>query len=67
MTDKKKVEFAPGCFDTFDGTQDELAELMAHITELVESGQLATEFEELFDEDEIGEIEIRNRQSRTLQ
>ena len=34
MTDSKKtleVRFAPGCFDQFDGTQEELDELMAEI------------------------------------
>jgi hypothetical protein len=33
MTDKKelKVEFAPGCFDHFDGTQEELDGLLAEI------------------------------------
>ena len=32
MNDEKKpikIIFAPGCFDTFEGTQDELNELMA--------------------------------------
>lgn len=36
MTDSKKpleVKFAPGCFDTFDGTQEELDALMAEIQE----------------------------------
>ena len=36
MTDTKtpiEVIFAPGCFDTFDGTQEELDELMAEIQE----------------------------------
>ena len=28
-----KVVFAPGCFDSFEGTQEELDELMAEITE----------------------------------
>ena len=34
MTDSKKtleVRFAPGCFDQFDGTQEELDALMAEI------------------------------------
>ena len=26
-----KIEFAPGCFDQFDGSQEELNELMAEI------------------------------------
>lgn len=42
MTDKKlKVEFAPGCFDHFDGTQEELDELMADIMRMVETGELS--------------------------
>jgi hypothetical protein len=28
-----KVVFAPGCFDSFEGTQEELDSLMAEITE----------------------------------
>ena len=34
-----KIEFAPGCFDSFDGTQEELDELMASIKEMFASGQ----------------------------
>jgi hypothetical protein len=43
MTDTPKtikVEFAPGCFDNFDGTQEELDALVAEITQLAQSGQL---------------------------
>lgn len=41
MTDKKiKIEFAPGCFDNFDGTQEELDELMAEIVRMAESGEI---------------------------
>lgn len=40
-TDKDtKIEFAPGCFDDFEGTQEELAELMAHIRTMVANGTL---------------------------
>ena len=40
MEDKKlKVEFAPGCFDSFEGTQEELDELMTEIQRLVDSGE----------------------------
>ena len=39
--DKKfKVEFAPGCFDNFEGTQEELNEFIAEITRMAESGEL---------------------------
>jgi hypothetical protein len=42
MTEKKKPEivFAPGCFDNFDGTQEELDELVAEINRLVDSGDI---------------------------
>ena len=30
----KKVEFAPGCFDQFDGTQEELDAMIAEIQEM---------------------------------
>lgn len=43
MTDKDKtpeIVFAPGCFDNFDGTQEELDEMIAEIQRLVESGEL---------------------------
>lgn len=29
-----KIEFAPGCFDNFEGTQEELDELVAEIQEM---------------------------------
>jgi len=43
MTKNKKVtvEFAPGAFDHFDGTQEELDELVAEIQKLADSGELA--------------------------
>jgi hypothetical protein len=43
MTDKfekPQVVFSPGCFDHFEGTQEELDELMAEIHRLVDSGEL---------------------------
>lgn len=55
--DKKiTVEFAPGAFDAFEGTQEELDEMIAEITRLVESGELLEQsqdidIDELFDED----------------
>lgn len=39
--DKKlKVIFAPGCFDSFDGTQEELNDLIAQINAMAEDGSL---------------------------
>lgn len=42
MMSKKKptVQFAPGCFDNFEGTEEELAELVAEIHRLVDSGEI---------------------------
>lgn len=39
MTDKKplKIEFAPGCFDHFEGTQEELDKMIKEITTMFET------------------------------
>ncbi len=34
-----KIEFAPGCFDHFDGSQEELDELITQIKEMFASGE----------------------------
>lgn len=72
-----KIEFAPGAFDNFDGTQEELDEMVAEIQRMVDSGEIAEnsrelteeEFDELPDEVKIQIIEsldgIDNK--RTLQ
>jgi hypothetical protein len=68
MSDKdenKKVTdiiFAPGCFDNFEGSQEELNELITRIKSMVESGELfelATplDIEDLIDETDPLEIE----------
>lgn len=35
-----KIEFAPGCFDNFEGTQEELDELIADIKKMIVSGEI---------------------------
>jgi len=41
MTEKKmKLEFAPGAFDSFEGTQEELNELVAEIQRMFDSGEM---------------------------
>jgi hypothetical protein len=58
MTEEKKtptIEFAPGCFDNFDGTQEELDELIAQITAMATNGELADASTEL-SEDEWDEL-----------
>lgn len=42
-----KIEFAPGCFDTFEGTQEELDALQAEIMRMFESGEIADQAVEL--------------------
>lgn len=65
MTEEKKplkIEFAPGCFDNFDGTQEELDEFMAMLEKKltsmtaeelkVEAREIDEEYlEELFETD----------------
>jgi hypothetical protein len=56
MDKKLKITFAPGCFDNFEGTQEELDELIAEIQKGFESGEFLTkskplDVDELMDED----------------
>ena len=56
---KIKVVFAPGAFDSFEGSQEELDQLMAQIQAMVIDGSLfekSVALEDL-DPDELGEIE----------
>lgn len=65
--DKKPIEvlFAPGCFDNFEGTQEELDELIRQIKDMAESGTLfdnstpmiLDDIEDLIDETDPLEIE----------
>ena len=43
MSEPKKkihIEFAPGAFDSFDGTQEELDALVAELQRMADSGEL---------------------------
>lgn len=59
MTNEKKpiqIEFAPGCFDNFEGTQEELEQMIAEITAMAQSGELfeksnPIDLEEMLEED----------------
>jgi len=66
--EKKKptVEFAPGCFDNFEGTQEELQNLIAEIHRMVETGELFEEAEPLTEE-EAEEILGRRDGNRSVQ
>jgi hypothetical protein len=63
MTEKKplQVVFDPGCFNNFDGTQEELDEFVKQIQEFAESGLLFENSVELTDED-IEELDEETRQ-----
>lgn len=63
MTEKRplKIVFDPGCFDNFDGTQEELDEFVKQIQEFAESGLLFENSVELTDED-IEELDEETRQ-----
>ena len=63
MTEKRplKVVFDPGCFDNFDGTQEELDEFVKQIQEFAESGLLFENSVEMTDED-IEELDEETRQ-----
>ena len=76
MTDKKiTVTFAPGSFDNFEGTQEELDQLIAEITRMAESGELfeksrEVDIEALMEEDpEWAEMVLNSvdDEKRTLQ
>lgn len=53
--DKPKLVFAPGCFDNFEGTQEELEELIAEIQRMFESGE-AQAMAVPIDDDEAAQI-----------
>lgn len=83
MSNKKqmKIEFAPGCFDGFEGTQEELDAFVAEIQRMADSGELEAnaqpmELGMLLDDDELSEddklqilnaLEFDDREPRTLQ
>jgi len=51
MTKKPEILFAPGCFDNFDGTQEELDEMIAVFKAMVEDGTFMENAEQLTEEE----------------
>ena len=43
MPNKYAIEFAPGCFDDFEGTQEELEQFVLQIMTMADTGELFTE------------------------
>jgi hypothetical protein len=59
MTDEKKpmkIEFAPGCFDQFDGTQEELDQMVTEIQKMFEDGDFK-ENSRLLTEDDLEDLD----------
>ena len=48
---KPKIVFAPGAFDQFDGTQEELDEFIAELKRMAETGELEEQSVSLDDEE----------------
>lgn len=48
-----KIEFAPGCFDSFEGTQEELDELIASITASIKSGEFLEKLQPFEDDEDL--------------
>jgi len=76
MSENKKitVEFAPGAFDNFDGTQEELDQLVAEITKMAETGELfersrPVDLDEMIEEGDLDIIEhiVNSQVPRNLQ
>lgn len=60
MTKEIKIQFAPGCFDNFEGTQDELDAMIAEIQQMFE-GKTPEEIEAMsnrINPDDLSEDEL---------
>ena len=63
-----KIEFAPGCFDNFEGTQEELDELVAEIQQMFENGDFENNSREVDIEELIeNEPEVAEKIFQALQ
>lgn len=63
MDKKLKLVFAPGCFDSFEGNQEELDQLISAIQSMVDSGEF---FEKAVPLDIDEELDVINSPKRTL-
>lgn len=52
-----KIEFAPGCFDHFEGSQEELDELIGEITRMIKTGEFMEKSKPL-DPDDLSDEEL---------
>lgn len=61
--DKPELVFAPGCFDGFEGTQEELQDLIAELHRMIETGEIFEKSEPISDE-ELEQIMERKNEPR---
>lgn len=66
-----KIEFAPGAFDTFDGSQEELDELMEEIQKMILDGSLfekarTVSLEDLVESDDPEDQELATKLLRSI-
>lgn len=66
MNDRVKITFEPGCFDNFEGTQEELDALVAEIRSMFE-GKTAEEIEAMAQAVDLEDILPNSHFHRTLQ
>ena len=66
MNDDKKLKlvFAPGCFDQFEGTQEELQDLIAQLHQMVDSGKIFEEAVPVDPEEEARIYEMLRQQEK---
>ena len=70
MSNTPKLEFLPGCFDSFEGTQEELDELMQSLQGMFESGDIPENVKVVYIdelEDDTSMIDPIFSNTRTLQ
>lgn len=60
---KHELVIAPGALDSFDGTQEELNELIAELHRLVDSGEIFEEARPLSEEEEADFLEMMNQRN----
>jgi len=64
-----KLVFVPGCFDDFEGSQEELDELIALIQSKVDDGSIFTDSVPMedFDEEDAADFSTFKDESRKIQ
>jgi hypothetical protein len=67
MTDKVKITFTPGCFDSFDGSQEELDAMIEEVTKMFETGDFTSGKIEYLGENDLTEEEWAELDSQHAQ